>query len=402
MSATPFADLNALAAHLRQELQREQDPKKFILLYAYNGTGKTRLSMAFKDLGKKLVTSPRTTEAGEIRVTEKGEPRMVEVMQRDTLYFNAFTEDLFFWDNDLDDDQERVLNFNSDSSFFSGLKELEMDTRIRPLLNRYADFDFKIDYENSEVRFSRDILRGETTEVVENIKISRGEENLFIWCFFLAIVQLVLDGAKAYEWVKYIYIDDPISSLDENNAIAVGHDLAQLLGRKDHSIKAVLSSHHSLFFNVLWNELREIDRKKFAPHFLSFSKKTGQYYLTYTGDTPYFHHLALLKEICEARNADELFTHHFNALRGLLEKSSCFHGHGKFSVCIKKTADDPDETLFGRIINILSHGNYSLYEPAEMLPETKETFEKVLDDFLEFYPFNRELLSSTLEEPKAP
>ena len=34
---TPFADLVALAEHLRQELQT----KKFVLLYAYNGTGKT-------------------------------------------------------------------------------------------------------------------------------------------------------------------------------------------------------------------------------------------------------------------------------------------------------------------------------------------------------------------------
>ena len=48
MSATPFADLKVLAAHLRSELTT----KKFVLLYAYNGTGKTRLSTAFKDLGK--------------------------------------------------------------------------------------------------------------------------------------------------------------------------------------------------------------------------------------------------------------------------------------------------------------------------------------------------------------
>jgi hypothetical protein len=188
------------------------------------------------------------------------------------------------------------------------------------------------------------------------------------------------------------YIDDPISSLDEHNAIAVGHHLAQFIGQKNHSIKFVLSSHHSLFFNVLWNELREIDRKGFAPHFLARSKKTGEYTLVHTGDTPFFHHLALLQEICEARNADELCTHHFNALRGLLEKASTFHGHAKFSGCIKKTEDDPDETLFGRILNILSHGNYSYYEPKELLPGTKESFEKVLDDFLEFYPFNKGLL----------
>jgi hypothetical protein len=376
MSAASFENLHSLAAHLRQELQREQDPKKFILLYAYNGTGKTRLSMAFKDLGKKE-------------------------QERDTLYFNAFTEDLFSWDNDLHGDEERVLRFNSSSSFFSGLQELELENRIRPFLNRYADFDFNINYEESEVRFSREVQNGSNTEIIDHIKVSRGEENLFIWCFFLAIVQLAMDGAEAYKWVKYIYIDDPISSLDENNAISVGHHLTQLLARKDHSIKALLSSHHSLFFNVLWNELREIDRKKFAPHFLSYSRKTGQFHLTYTGDTPFFHHVALLKEICEARNADELCTHHFNALRALLEKSSSFHGHPKFSVCIKKSEDDPDETLFGRMINILSHGNYSFYEPAKMLPETKENFEKILDDFLEYYPFNRALLPSKSGESPA-
>jgi len=266
MSATTFADLNAMAEYLRRELQKEQDPKQFILIYAYNGTGKTRLSIAFKDIGER-----------------GGAP--------DTLYFNAFTEDLFSWDNDLDKDKER----------------------------------------QSEVRFSREVQSGAGTELVDHIKVSRGEENLFIWCFFLAIVQLAMDSAEAYKWVKYIYIDDPISSLDENNAIAVGHHLAQLLARKDHSIKAVLSSHHSLFFNVLWNELREIDRKQFAPYFLSCTKKTGQFQLTFTRDTPFFHHVALLKEICEARNADELCTHHFNALRSLLEKSSSFHGHAKFS-----------------------------------------------------------------------
>src|SRR5437016_2585514 len=103
MSATPFADLNALATHMRQELQN----KKFILIYAYNSTGKTRLSTAFKDLGK-------------------------NDDERDTLYFNAFTEDLFYWDNDLANDRERVLKINPRSHFFAGLGEMEMDNRIRP------------------------------------------------------------------------------------------------------------------------------------------------------------------------------------------------------------------------------------------------------------------------------
>jgi wobble nucleotide-excising tRNase len=211
-----FADLSALAEHLRTELI----DKKFILLYAYNGTGKTRLSMAFKDLGK------------------QGEG---EDSTRDTLYFNAFTEDLFTWDNDLEGDSARVLEMNAASRFFAGLEALEMETRIRPFLHRYADFDFSIDYANWTIRFSRDVHAGETRQTIDNIKVSRGEENLFIWCFFLAIVQLAMDGAEAYQWVKYIYIDDPITSLDEHNAIAVGNHLAQFLKRKDHAIKTVIS-----------------------------------------------------------------------------------------------------------------------------------------------------------------
>ena len=131
--ATTFTDLNALATHLRQELEN----KKFILLYAYNGTGKTRLSTAFKDLGK-VVNADGETE------------------QRDTLYFNAFTEDLFSWDNDLENDSERKLKLNTDSSFFAGLESMEMDNRIRTLLDRYADFEFRIDTTSWEVVFARE------------------------------------------------------------------------------------------------------------------------------------------------------------------------------------------------------------------------------------------------------
>ncbi len=35
-----------------------------------------------------------------------------------------------------------------------------------------------------------------------NIKVSRGEENIFIWCIFLAICELVIDGNEAYKWLS--------------------------------------------------------------------------------------------------------------------------------------------------------------------------------------------------------
>ncbi len=365
-----FTDLAALAAHLRQELEN----KKTILLYAYNGTGKTRLSMAFKDIGKK---------------------REGEDEKRDTLYFNAFTEDLFHWDNDLEGDNDRRLTLNAASRFFAGLAELEMDNRIRPLLQRYADFDFRIDTQEWAVRFSRTV----DGQVIDNIKVSRGEENIFVWCFFLAVVELAMDPEiEAYRWVKYLYIDDPISSLDEHNAIAVANHLAQLLKRPESKLKTVLSTHHTLFFNVLCNELKNAKR-----YFINKNSTGSSYVLREeTGDTPFFHHVAALAELYQAAQEDRLFTHHFNMLRTILEKTASFHGHKNFSVCIKQQEDDPDGILHARLINILSHGNYSLYEPQQMLDENKAYFRKILHDFLNRYPFNPELFPQAVEATGTP
>ena len=204
-----FNTLTEVATHFRKDLTGDNRPeKRLILFFAHNGTGKTRLSMEFKEMGK-----------------TKNPPR-------DTLYFNAFTEDLFVWNNDLDNDTERVLTFNEESAFFDGLQELEMETKIGSLFQNYVNLSFIIDYDNYTVVFSRSIINEEgNEETIENIKISRGEENLFIWCFFIAICEVAIDQVNseedtgAYNWVKFIYIDDPISSLDENKAVELNNIL---------------------------------------------------------------------------------------------------------------------------------------------------------------------------------
>ncbi len=385
MGAKTFTELNALAAHLRQELKNE----RFILLYAHNGIGKTRLSTAFKDLGKVVSTDDETR-------------------RRDTLYFNAFTEDLFSWDNDLENDSERKLKLNANSRFFDGLESMEMDNRIRTLLNRYADFEFRIDTATWEVVFAREfrVKKGGTagdeykTRREEAIKVSRGEENIFIWCFFLAIVELALDDDETgpYKWVKYIYIDDPVSSLDEHNAIAVANHLASLLKRPESQLKTVISTHHTLFFNVLYNELKKANK-----YFLSRDGSPEGILLRKTRDTPFFHHVAALVELYEVERKGRLYTHHFNMLRAILEKTASFHGLEHFSACIKRSDDDEDGILHTRLINVLSHGNYSLFEPQEMLDENKRYFRKILHGFINQYPFNPALFPSepAIEESDA-
>lgn len=358
-----YKEFNSIR-EIAEYFKRLLDEKKYIVLFAYNGTGKTRLSGEFKSLGQQL-----NEETGE--------------KTADTLYYNAFTEDLFYWDNDLDNDTERVLKFNKSSRFFNGLKDLDMDNRIRPLLQRYADFDFSINYDDASINFYRE----ESTQRIDNIKVSRGEENIFIWCFFLAIVQLVIDKAEAYEWVKYIYVDDPISSLDDNNAIAVASHLAALM--KGESVKVIVSSHHTLFFNVLCNEISRAEQL-----FLQKSKDNATYILKDTTKTPFFHHVALLKELKRASDTGELYTYHFNILRNILEKTASFHGYAHFSSCIRK-GDVENEPVYTRIVNLLSHGNYSLFDPKEMVEENKEYFRNILNNFLEDYNFNQRIFEET-------
>ena len=355
-----FNSIREIAEYFKRLLEE----KKYIVLFAYNGTGKTRLSGEFKSLGQQL-----NEETGE--------------KTADTLYYNAFTEDLFYWDNDLDNDTERVLKFNKSSRFFNGLKDLDMDNRIRPLLQRYADFDFSINYDDASINFYRE----ESMQRIDNIKVSRGEESIFIWCFFLAIVQLVIDKAEAYEWVKYIYVDDPISSLDDNNAIAVASHLAALM--KGEGVKVVVSSHHTLFFNVLCNEISRAEQL-----FLQKSKDNATYILKDTTKTPFFHHVALLKELKKASDTGILYTYHFNILRNILEKTASFHGYAHFSSCIRK-GDAENEPVYTRIVNLLSHGNYSLFDPKEMVEENKEYFRNILNNFLEDYNFNQRIFEET-------
>ena len=116
-----YANLQGLANDIRSS-----DNLRTII-FAHNGVGKTRLSMEYKSIG-----------------TIKDEDG--NTISGDTLYFNAYTEDLFTWDNDLKEDKERNLIINTQSHFFDGLTEedIDIESKIRPFLHRYVDFNFKI------------------------------------------------------------------------------------------------------------------------------------------------------------------------------------------------------------------------------------------------------------------
>ncbi len=59
--------------------------------------------------------------------------------------------------------------------------------------------------------------------------------------------------------------------------------------------------------------------------------------------------------------------------------------------CIKKEDNDADGKLHTRIISILNHSKYSLFEPKEMVQDNKNIFRKILEDLKKNYRFNPEL-----------
>ena len=101
--------------------------ERIVLIYAFNATGKTRLSVAFKDANK----GDDGIHAG--------------------VYYNAYSEDLFVWDNDSDNGEVNVqLDVRKSilNRFHSSLSEDD----IRDKLVRYRPdyrFDF-IPYDNPE------------------------------------------------------------------------------------------------------------------------------------------------------------------------------------------------------------------------------------------------------------
>lgn len=368
------------------------------LVFAYNGTGKTRLSYDFAHFNR------------------------TEDTPQHTLYYNAYTEDLFTWDNDLENNTERRLMINQGSSLIKGLKGYEFSEKLRNYLHVFTDieFDFHYDEENEEipnyVTFSKKVkekvfLNGQWTEVevdAENIKISRGEERLFVWCFFRCILDLVIGDNDAYKNIEYIYIDDPMSSLDDNNVIAFGQQLYSVIrdrlkfekaealrvGLENvRRVKFVISSHHALFFHVMYHGLN--GDNKLGCYYLSRKKENDDLVLKYMrNDAPFYYNVAMMFELQKAIETDNLYTYHFTILRSVMEKIKEFFGHSSFKTILRgikykdlELNEDELSDFYSRVMNVLTHQG-SMFTPTLMNEDNKELARTIFEHIQRKYEFN--------------
>ena len=366
------------------------------LVFAYNGTGKTRLSYDFAHYGRG------------------------ENAPQHTLYYNAYTEDLFTWDNDLENNTNHHLLINQNSALIQGLAGSNFSEPLGKYLQVFTDIDFKFHYDeqNAEIPdyvvFSKKIkkkkrVQGEWKDVeteIENIKISRGEERLFVWCFFRCILDQVVGETEAYKNIEYIYIDDPMSSLDDNNVIAFAEQLYSVIrtqfkkeleaykaGRQDYRrIKFVVSSHHALFFHTMLHGLSS-DRK-LGKFYLSRDKETNRVTLKSMSDnTPFYYNVAMMSEIQRAIKNGKLYTYHFTVLRSVMEKIKEFFGHNDFSyilegITYRGEVFDKDELaeFYSRVMNVLTHQG-SMFSPTLMNDDNKQLATAIFNHLVAKYHF---------------
>lgn len=412
--------------------------KKVQLIYAFNGTGKTRLSNEFK----KLVAPKDSGEEGD---DENNQPR------NKFLYYNAFTEDLFFWDNDLKADAAPVPKLIIQPNTFTVwlidlLKELGEDGNIVTNFQRYTSSsvtpEFNPEYKEkredhtgklievavpaySEVTFkvsvnskeeNTDTLEDDIAEVkghYERIKISKGEESNFVWSVIYTLLEQAvstLNEADAtnritdkFNQLEYVFIDDPVSSLDDSHLIELAVDLAKLVKSSESDLKFIVTTHSPLFYNVLSNELNNkftkdlnaetiewVYKPKESQKFRFDKNPDGTFTLTkLERKTPFSYHLRLLSEIRDAISSNQIKKYHFNFLRNILEKTTTFLGHDKWEDLLPIVGSSPDP-FANRILNLSSHSAHAGEETGEVEANDKEKLEELVNFLGSEYGFKKQ------------
>lgn len=361
--------------------QLKDNTKKVQLIYAFNGSGKTRLSRAFKD-----IVAPKSDSSEETNTAE-------EESKRKILYYNAFTEDLFSWDNDLENDSDKKLRIQPNNFTHWIFHDQGQEWNITKYFQNYTHDKltplFHNDY--NEVTFS---LETGDNERVENIKISKGEESCFIWCIFYSILKQaieILDIAEPsqretnlFNNLEYIFIDDPVSSLDENHLIELAVNIADLIKKSPSRLKFIITTHNPLFYNVLHNSLNN------AQGYLLKKHDNGLFELiekNWASNTSFSHHRHLLWELEKAIKNDTIERYHFNFLRNILEKMANFLGYNNRSDLLPGETEEDKKSYWSRIINLSSHSTLSTDEVAIVKNEDKRVVKYLVNHIKTYYKF---------------
>lgn len=341
--------------------QLKDAKEKIVLIYAFNATGKTRLSVAYKDATK----SQDGKHAG--------------------VYYNAFSEDLFVWDNDTANSEASIrllVNQSSLNSFHRHISEAAVRDKLEPYKPKY-DFFFN-PYVDAEKGIEH-ITFFKKGDDQTRIKISRGEERVFVWCFFLALFD-------AEGWAdtqnQHFFIDDPVSSLDDNNIFITALTIFELIEQHHEKRKLIITTHHIGLFAILFDWLKKGEKGG------TYNKRTRALILTLKDDQldlknhdkdVFLYHLLLLQILRDAR-ASELKAFHFALLRQVLESIASFLGTGRVGYVLEQLGFQPKERVL-EMVRFLTHKDVYRYESDLVVPDNQKLFEEIFDRLIDKYKF---------------
>lgn len=349
--------------------------KKVQLIYAFNGTGKTRLSREFKDLIAPKIDAEYGTQS--------------ELAQKKILYYSAFTEDLFYWKNDLEHDVEPKLIIQPNAFTKWVLQEQGQDQNITATFQHYTNEKLTPHFSSDFSGVSFSFERG-NNEQESNIKISKGEESNFIWSVFHSLIEQMISelniaeianrSTDVFNNFEYAFIDDPVSSLDENHLIELAVNLAGLIKSSQSDLKFIVTTHSPLFYNVLYNELKNKNcylLERFEDGSFALTEKHGDSNKSFT------YHLYLKQIIEQAIAENKVQKYHFTLLRNLYEKTASFLGYQKWPELLP----DDKQLYLSRIVNFTSHSTLSNEAVAEPTPQEKAMVKLLLDHLKSSYGF---------------
>ncbi len=348
--------------------------KKVQLIYAFNGVGKTRLSREFKE-----VVDPQNNEEQE--------------QTRKVLYYNAFTEDLFVWENNSDGEHSRQIGIQP-NEFTKWIFEVQgQENNIVRDFQHYTSDKLTPKFSEDFSKISFSIETGDDHSV-SDIKISRGEESCLIWCIFFSVLKQAIDArgqidetlreTKQFDNLEYVFIDDPVSSLDENHLIELAFDLASQIKRlSNNDIRFIITTHNPLFYNILWNEMSGAARYRLE------KENDGTYKLErQSNDSPFSYHIYLLTELQNAIDNYTMTKVHFNYLRQILEKTSTFLGYENWEQLLPNGPKDSPDAYVKRIIDFSSHDKQSSDGTYYLEEREKAILKRLVNHLITTYHFN--------------
>ena len=335
------------------------------LLYAFNSVGKTRLSVAYKN------------------ATKEGDGT------RTGIYYNAYSEDLFVWNNDIENAEANIrltVLPSSLSRLHADLNELDIHAKLKPYK---ANFDFRfVMHPDAEMGIESVSFLPVGTQPGDApaIKISRGEERVFVWCFFLAMMEV---EGWAERQSHHIFIDDPVSSLDDHNIFVTASTLYDLIEKHFGERKIIIATHHVGMFSILYDWLMKGEKSaKYEPETKAqiLSGKHGGVSLETHKSDVFLYHLRVLQLLEQARQEKNVRAYHLSLLRQVLECVSSFLGTGQISYTLKHIGFEETDEI-ARIVNTLVHKNVYYYESDLLVPDSLALFNDIYEKLNTRYEF---------------